>query len=69
MDMQTTNALIEAVKLHPSLYGRHQQSSGGNIDQKNLIWKEISLKIDQPIDKCKAKVILYLILIYSFYGF
>lgn len=48
------NGLIEAVKLYPALYIK-QESSGTNIEQKNLIWKEIALKIDQPIEKCKAK--------------
>lgn len=54
MDMQTVIELIEAVKHYPSLYSK-DTSPGNNIDQKNIIWKEISLKIDQPVEKCKAK--------------
>lgn len=49
-----TPALIEAVKSYPSLYSQ-QQSSGTNIDMKNVYWKEIALKVNQPVDKCKAK--------------
>lgn len=48
-----SNALIESVKLYPSLYSKQQ--SGTSIEQKNSIWKEISLKINQPTEKCKAK--------------
>lgn len=54
MDTHAVNALIEAVKLYPSLYLK-QAIQGGNSDQKNIIWREISEKIDQPIDKCKSK--------------
>lgn len=49
-----SNALIEAVKAYPSLYVK-DQSSSTNIEQKNMIWNEISLKVNQPIEKCKAK--------------
>lgn len=49
-----TNALIEAVKSYPSLYIK-DQSSNTNIEQKNMIWHEISLKVNQPTEKCKAK--------------
>lgn len=49
-----SSALIEAVKHYPALYSK-QQSSGTSIEQKNLIWKEISLKLNQPTEKCKAK--------------
>lgn len=56
MDNNTIIALIEAVKQHPSLYNKYHQSSGNtNLDQKTTIWKEISEKVNQPIDKCKAK--------------
>lgn len=54
MDTHTVNALIEAVKLYPSLYNK-QSSQSGSSDQKNLIWKEVSKQIDQPIEKCKSK--------------
>jgi hypothetical protein len=54
MDNQTILALIEAVKQQPSLYSK-QQSSGTNLDQKNQVWKEISEKINQPVERCKAK--------------
>lgn len=54
MDAKAINALIEAVKLYPSLYSK-QPANNGNSDQKNVIWKEISQKIDQPIERCKAK--------------
>jgi Alcohol dehydrogenase transcription factor Myb/SANT-like len=49
-----TIGLIEAVKARPELY-RKQASSTGNIDQKNHCWTEISEKIGQPVEKCKAK--------------
>lgn len=54
MDTHAVIALIEAVKQYPSLYLK-QPVQGGNSDQKNIIWRDIAQKIDQPIDKCKAK--------------
>lgn len=48
-----TNALIDAVRAYPSLYVKDHSST--NIDQKNIIWNQISLKVNQPIEKCKAK--------------
>lgn len=47
-------ALIELVKHYPQLYSK-QQSSGSTIEHKNAIWKEIAVKLQQPVEKCKAK--------------
>lgn len=47
-------ALIEAVKMHPELWSK-EVSSTGNMDQKCNVWREISAKVNQPVDKCKAK--------------
>jgi hypothetical protein len=47
-------ALIELVRMHPSLYSK-TQSSGISTEQKNQIWKDISAKLGQNVDKCKAK--------------
>lgn len=50
-----TSILIEAVKSYPALYVKDQPSTNITIDQKNMIWNQISLKVNQPIEKCKAK--------------
>jgi hypothetical protein len=52
MDNNTVNILIETIKNYPSLWSRQQQNS---VDQKASIWKEVSLNVQQPVDKCRAK--------------
>lgn len=48
-----TNALIQLVKEYPLLYTKNDSSI--NIDQKNMLWKEIASRLNQPEAKCKSK--------------
>ena len=49
-----SNKLVELVRVHPTLYSR-QLSSGNTSEQKNEIWKSIAVKMNEPVEKCKAK--------------
>jgi Alcohol dehydrogenase transcription factor Myb/SANT-like len=48
-----TIALIAAVRDHPEIYGNPLSAS--SIDQKTHTWRQISEKVNQPVEKCKAK--------------